>query len=258
MVDSVLACTASDRRGRVAYAQDYPQGDILGISQEPRTEAVVAPEIFFRWLDAHYGRSILPAVAAMTAAHTPPESSHWVNEPDLFDVLDANLKGLKFRDSSFFDVLTDFGIDRYFFGKDSVRFPEAAGLTPLVPDWEIAWPETPRRLLGPRPLSPFGSAYILVNLSNRNGKGLRIEAEWETFARIRFHFVKLDAQKRELSRVPVPAPNKATNAQMTLSVFDDAAYVLLVGTSLGDPGEAFDPDWSSMEPHNYTVTLAAE
>ncbi|MFO0664366.1 MAG: hypothetical protein U0174_10470 [Polyangiaceae bacterium] len=258
LADTVLACEGSDRAGRTARAQSNPEGDVFGFGSEARTEATAAPEIFFRWLDAHYGKSILNAVAAMTAGHTPAGSDRWVNEPDLFDVLGDNLRSLQFKTSTLADVVCDFGIDRYFFGRDRAAFPEAARLPPVKPDWEVPWPAAPRRLLGPRPLHPFGTTYVLIDLSGRNGHGLRMEAEWERFARIRWHFVKLDAAGHDIGRVPVPAPDKATEAQMTLSEPGSAAYLLLVGTNLGDPLEPFDPDWSSMEPHNYTVTLSSD
>jgi hypothetical protein len=45
---------------------------------------------------------------------------------------------------------------------------------------------------------------------------------------------------------------------MTLVDFDGVDRILLVGTNVGDPAYAFDPDEASWEPHSWLLTVAAE
>ena len=85
-----------------------------------------------------------------------------------------------------------------------------------------------------------------------------MEIAWEQHALFRWAFVKLDANGRELGRVVIPTPDRATEVQMTLVDLAGVDRVMLVGVNAGDPTYRFDPDDEIWEPHSWLLTIASE
>lgn len=222
---------------------------------------------FWARLDWAYGRSpggIIRATWALHPTMTAPGAARWDNEPDTLDVLRATFDGALSTRGSVHDLFLDFAVARAFFGSadDGLHHPESRTLgdAARVPvDWDVPWPATPRRLAQRAPVWPTGASYLVIRREGAaRGARLRAEIEWEEHALFRWAFVKLDASGRELGRVVIPTPPRATSAQMTLVDLDAADRVLLVGVNLGDPAHELDPDDEVWEPHGWLVTLAAE
>ncbi|MBX3198987.1 MAG: hypothetical protein KF894_12720 [Labilithrix sp.] len=222
---------------------------------------------FWARLDWAFGRKPGGIVAASWALHptmTPVASPRWINEPDTFDVLRTTFKGALSTNGTVHDLWLDFGVARAFLGSadDGFHLPElrTLGDAARVPlDWDIPWPEAPRRLAAREPVHPTGASYLVIRRAGaRPGARLRVEIAWEEHALFRWAFVKLDAGGRELGRVVIPTTERATEAQMTLVDLDGVDRVLLVGVNVGDPAYAFDPDDEVWEPHGWLVTVAEE
>lgn len=217
---------------------------------------------FWARLDWAYGRTPGGLVTASWALHptaTPLGDARWRNEPDTFDVLRSTFKGAFSAVSTVDDLWLDFAVARAFFGAadDGFHQPELRtfGLAAGAPlDWDLPWPEKPRRLTQRLPVAPLGASYLQI--AARPGKKLRVEIEWEEHAVFRWAFVKIDAQGRELARIPIPIRDRATEANMTLADTTGAARILLVGVNVGDPAYTFDPDDEVWEPHGWVVTMA--
>jgi hypothetical protein len=222
---------------------------------------------FWARLDWAFGRSPGAVVTATWALHptvTPVGAARWNNRPDTFDVLRTSFKGALSTGSTVADLWLDFGIARAFLGSadDGLHEPELRGVgdaARIVPDWDIPWPRTPRRLAARRGVAPTGASYVVVRRAGAAPNArLRAEIEWEEHALFRWAFVKVDANGREMGRVLIPTTERATSAQMTLVGLDGVDRVLLVGVNVGDPAYAFDPDDEAWEPHGWLVTLAEE
>lgn len=219
---------------------------------------------FWARLDWAFGRSPGRIVTASWALHptmTPVGAARWWNEPDTIDVLRVTFKGAFTVISTVDDLWLDFGVARAFLGAadDGAHAPElrTLGEGARVPlDWDISWPEKPRRLAQKIPVAPLGASYLSIKA--RPDKRLRVEIEWEDHSLFRWAFVKVDATGRELGRIPIPIRDRATEAQMTLVDLAGVDHVLLVGVNVGDPAYAFDPDDAVWEPHGWVVTLAEE
>jgi hypothetical protein len=248
---------------RTLEAQDesarHPESSVIvGNDLAPQT---LHGALFYRWLDAHYGKGpgrLLPLLWAFGPTQTPTGAAHWYNEPDSIDVLRESLKDARFTGSRLEDVWIDFAVDRLFFGRDELRFPETRSAPPAWA-WEIPWPEKPRRLLSPHAVAPLGASYVLIDKRQAAaGSRLRLEAEWELEARLKWIVVKLDAQLRELGRIVVGSPERVTEAQMSVAELDRTAYIAIVAVNLGNPKFPLDPDDEVREPHGWLLTVAAE
>lgn len=223
--------------------------------------------LFWSRIDWAYGKSpgsIISATWALSPTMTESGARFWNDKPDKFDVLRVSFKGALSTRSTVHDLFLDSAIARAFIGAadDGIHAPESrtfgdAGRLPL--DWEIPWPDKPRRIAPRTPVFPTGASYLVVKREGaRPGSRLRVEIEWEEHALFRWAFVKLDAQGHELGRVVIGAPERATEAQSTLVDLDGVDRILIVGANVGDPAYAFDPDDEIWESHAWLLTLAEE
>jgi hypothetical protein len=216
-------------------------------------------------IDWAFGRTpggLVRAAWALAPTTTPLAAPFWHDEPDAYDVLRESFKNTLRSGSTIADLLLDVAIARAFLGSadDGAHAPETrtlgdAARVPL--DWDIPWPDKPRRLAPRMPVFPTGASYVVVRRAPA-GARLRVELQWEEHALFRWAFVKLDASGRELGRVLVGSRERAVEAQMTLVDLDAADRVLLVGVNTGDPTYHFDPDDEVWEPHGWLLSLAAE
>ena len=238
-----------------------------GADARGRAEYADGAALFYWWLDASYSATpggLVRAIWALRPTVTPPGADRWKDEPDGVDVLRESFKDALMSGSRVEDLFAEFGTTRALLGprENGAELVEArplgAALAPRV-DWTVDWPATPRRLASPQGVAPTGSAYVLVHRAGApSGSRLRLEASWEQHAAIRWTAVKLDAAGRELSRIPIAAAPRVTEAQGTIVDLDATTDVLVVGTNVGDPFVPFDPDDERFEPHGWLLTLAAE
>jgi hypothetical protein len=223
--------------------------------------------LFWGRIDWAYGRgpgSIVTASWALAPTTTEVGAKRWHDEPDAFDVLRVSFKGALSTGSTIHDLLLDTAIARAFMGsaEDGLHHPETRTLgdaARVTVDWDLPWPKQPKRLAPRAPVQPSGASYLVVHrVGAPPGARLRVEIVWEEHALFRWAFVKLDASGRELGRVVIPTPERATEAQMTLVDIDAADRIMLVGVNVGDPSYRFDPDDEVWEPHGWLVTIAEE
>jgi len=223
--------------------------------------------LFYWWLDASYSATpggLVRAIWALSPTMTPFGAPRWNDEPDGVDVLRETFKDTLASGSRLEDLFAEFGTTRALLGPrdNGAELTEARPLDSALAtrlDWTIDWPATPRRFASPVPIAPTGSSYILVHRAGAPpGARLRVEAEWEQHAALRWTVVKLDAKGRELARIPIAASPRATEAQATIVDLDAAADLLVVATNVGDPFVRLDPDDARFEPHGWLVSLAAQ
>jgi hypothetical protein len=262
---------AMGRTGGIEVFQRRPDrafmDDLTGSDARESARFADGASLFYWWLDASYSATpggLVRAIWALSPTVTPPGAERWKDEPDGIDVLRESFKEALSSGSRLEDLFAEFGTTRALLGPadNGAELVEArplgAALAPRI-DWTIDWPQTARRLASPYPLAPTGSSYVLVRHAGApSGSRLRIEAEWEQHAAIRWTAVKLDAAGREIARIPIAAAPRATEAQGTIVDLDGADAVLVVATNVGDPFVKLEPDDERFEPHGWLVTLAAE
>jgi hypothetical protein len=222
--------------------------------------------LFWSRIDWAYGRapaSIVMASWALAPTMTDAGAKRWHDEPDAFDVLRVSFKNALSTGSTIDDLLLDTAVARAFMGSadDGLHQVETrtlgdAARVPL--DWDLPWPDEPKRFAPRAPVHPSGSSYLVIHRAGAPpGARLRVEIVWEEHALFRWAFVKLDSKGRELGRIPIPTRERATETQMTLVDLDGVDRIMLVGVNVGDPSYRFDPDDEVWEPHAWLVTLAS-
>jgi len=210
--------------------------------------------VFFGWLDETFGArpgGLVVGLSALspTLTHAATwNAGRWSDTPTAFDVLRVSLRDALWQGSTLDDLFVEFAVARGLSGD------------PRPPiGWRVPWPARPRRLASPAAVAPTGASYVVVDCAGApSGARLRVEMEWEDYARMRWVVVKVDPAGRALARLSVGSPDRATHAGMTVSSLDGVDHVLVVGVNVGDPDHAFDPDAQRWEPHGWLLTVAAE
>ena len=246
----------------VPCATAFTVDDAFAFQSRPERAAAEGAAVFWSRIDWAYARTpggIVTATWSLSPSMTESTTT-WRDEPDTFDVLRVTFKNALHSGSTIDDLLLDTAIARAFMGAndDGSHAPETATLGDLgkVPlDWDIPWPEKPRRLTQKNAVSPTGASYVMIKASP--GKRLRAEIAWEEHALFRWAFVKIDAAGRELGRVVIPNRERATETAMTLVEIGNADRIMLVGVNVGDPAYRFDPDDEVWEPHGWLLTIAS-
>jgi hypothetical protein len=173
----------------------------------------------------------------------------WAGAPTGFDVLRVSLEGALWKGSSLDDLFVRFAVDR----ATVITAP------PVTPSWIVPWPTNARRLSSGAPPSPTGASYVVVERSGAPaGSRLRVEAEWEEYARMRWTVVKLDTSGRPMAEIPVRSLDRVPHASMTIDGLDDAARVLIVVTNVGGTERPFEPGQGEWEAHGWLLTVAGE
>jgi len=260
-----------DGVSRFQQAPELPISDSLatkeGADRLRARERAHGASLFYSWLDWSYARepgAMAIGLWALRPTFTPFGADYFVGKPDVFDVLKESFKGALFSDSSVDDLYLDFAVARAFMGNadDGQHFPESRTFGPaadLNPDWAIDWPEKPRRLAPRASLLPTGASYIVVNAEGaKANQRLRVEAEWETHAKMRWTMVRVGKAGNELGRIDLRAQDRATNAQATVVDLREATRIIIVGVNGGDFSHPYDPDDEITEPHNWLVTVGVE
>lgn len=268
----MVPCAMSETADGAAFFQSHPERGFADAWPESDARAGAAfaagASLFHGWLDYSFGRapgSLVRATWALAPTMTELSAFRWHNEPDSFDVLRETFKNSLSNGSTLDDLLLEFGVARAFFGAadDGAHYPESRTLgeaARLRRDWEIEWPQKPRRLSSPAAgLAPLGMTCIAMKRDGAaRGARLRVEAAWEQHAKMKWAVVKLDARGKEIGHLVVPSHDRAVEAQMTVVDLDDVASLLLIGVATGDGLYPFDPDDEAWEPHGWLLTVASE
>jgi hypothetical protein len=211
--------------------------------------------LFFAWVDTRFGAEpgrLIGGLWALAPTRTSEDmwrAGHWAGAPTGFDVLRVSLEGALWKGSSLDDLFVRFAVDR------ATVIPAP----PVAPSWTVPWPAKPRRLSSGAPPAPTGASYVVVDRAGAPaGSRLRVEAEWEEYARMRWTVVKLDTSGRPLGEVAVRSIDRIPHASMTLDGLDDTARILIVATNVGSTERRFDPEQEEWEPHGWLLTVAAE
>lgn len=210
---------------------------------------------FFSWLDERFGArpgALILGLSALSPTMTAAETwsaGHWAGAPTAFDVLRVSLRDALWGGSTIDDIFVEFAVTRAL---------TATAPTPPI-GWRIPWPQRPRRLASPSAVAPTGASYVVIDCAGAPPAArLRLEMEWEDYARMRWIAVKLDAAGREIARLPVRSLDRSTHASMTIATLDGVDHILVAGVNVGDTERAFHPDDQRWEPHGWLLTVAGE
>jgi hypothetical protein len=209
--------------------------------------------LFFEWLDARFAvrpGTLIGGLWALAPSRPQPVGQGDAgapSDPTGFDVLRVSLRDALWPGSTFDDAIARFAVDRYF----------VPGPTPRVA-WRLPWPAQARRLAAADPPAPTGASYLLVERVPGGQAKLRVEAQWEDYARMRWLVVKLDTAGKPLAELRLTAPDRATRSSLTVESLDGVDSILVVAVHLGSTEHAFDPRQGEWEPHGWLVTLSAE
>lgn len=238
----------------------------LGVAGRELASDSAGAALLFHYTEQRLGLGrpgTLPAaLVQLSRAHTAAGLPQWDNEPDAIDVLRHAFQA---SEESFDDFMLSFAVQRAFLGsRDNGRHdPRLSWLGEAGRvrfDWILKASSLPRRVAPLRPLEPFGSAYIWLELDQLAlGTTLAFRANWEAPSTFRWTLAAVDADGNLLKRHDLPYVQNATSAERTLVDPAGAAALLIVGTNLGgiDRSHPFDPDHEPFEPHGFTVYLAA-
>jgi hypothetical protein len=206
---------------------------------------------FFEWLGVRFAttpEALVRGLWALSPTNTSPGAHRWAAFPTAFDVLRTSLKGALWPGSTLDDVFVRFAVERWL---DEATKPRTA--------WAIPWPSAARRRASPEPISPPGASYVMVEHRGApRGAKLRVEAQWEDYARMRWIALKLGADGAAKAELSISSLDRATNASMTIESLDEADRVLVVGVNVGSTEHPFDPDQGEWEPHGWLLTLQGE
>jgi hypothetical protein len=242
-----LATPCAGTDGDVDVFQAHPERAIVDRAS-PAFER--GASLFFGWLDAKFGArpgALVVGLWALTPTRTTFDADRWAASPTGFDVLRESLKNALWQGSTFDDVLVRFAVAR------------AGVVPPARVAWQVAWPTQARRLASPQPVAPTGASYVVIDRTGAPpGSKLRLEAEWEDYARMRWVIVKLDASGRPIAEVAVTSLDRTPRASMTIESLDATDRVLAVGVNVGSTERVFDPGDGEWEPHGWLLTLAGE
>jgi hypothetical protein len=242
---------------RLATACAGPDDDVRAFQDQPE-RALFDPEsplhdagasTFFDWLERNFSRqpgALVSGMWALAPTHTAPDAARWAGKPTGFDVLRSSLAGAFGTDSDLDDVFVQFALAR-------AQMHPGARVA-----WRVPWPEHPRRLASPIPVSPTGAGYVVVDHAGApRGASLRIEASWEDYGRMRWSVIKLDAASHVIAVLPATSTRLATSVALTVELIDDVDRFIVVGVDVGSTEHPFDPNQGWWEPHGWLLTLQA-
>lgn len=264
----VAPCPADES---FAIFQRYPQRSIFDSWREADphfSDAYMRGAALFYWfLDAEFATEPgagIRGLWALAPTTTAFGADHWRGQPDEMDVLRMTFKGALGALTTADDLFVRFAVARAFAGAadDGEHFPESRALGEAARvrvEWDVPWPEKPRRFASANPVGPMGAAYVAIARANApKGSGLALRAEWEEHARMRWVVVKVDAKGAATALLPVTGFDRGTEAELSVTNLDDTATVLVVGVNVGDPYRPFDPDDAVFEPHGWMLTIQPE
>ncbi len=235
-------CAASEEA--MAAFQSEPERTLVDGTSPDFARGAAA---FFEWLDATFARSpgaLVPALWALTPTSASADSSAHQAGATAFDVLATSLRGALASDSTLDEVFVGFAVAR------------ASAWPPVQFAWDLPWPTRARRLVAPTPVSPTGASYIEISHAGAPpGARMRLEMEWEDYARMRWVALKFDGRGAVLAQIHVTSPDRATQAALTLEGLDGIDRVVMVGVNVGSTEHKFSPAQGEWEPHGWLLTI---
>lgn len=265
----VAPCAGGD--DGVSVFQRYPQRAIVDAWREADARFADRYQrgaaLFYWWLDAEFGAepgSVVRGLWALAPTSTPFGAQKWRAQPDEYDVLRMTFKGALGALTTIDDLLLRFAVARAFFGAadDGEHLAESRALgepARVRIDWDVPWPDKPRRFASPNPVAPTAASYVAIRRAGAPaGSSLAVRAQWEEHARMRWVVVKVDAKGSATAIIPVTGLDRATEAEATVMNLDDTATVLVVGVNVGDASRPFDPDDDVWEPHGWLLQIQSE
>ncbi|MCH2108371.1 MAG: hypothetical protein MK135_03515 [Polyangiaceae bacterium] len=181
------------------------------------------------------------AYLALGATHTPASSFRWEAEPDLFDILRANLKAETTALPRLMDSFAHFRLENapsHHLELKSSALPQHIGLR--------------------EPIQPMGQVYVSVTL-DQQVEELAFRTQCEDPVSWVWSLASYDAQDGELRRLPLPFLERSNQASQRIQGLAKATTVRLIGTNLGgiDLAHPYDPDHGPHEPHGCQVFVTA-
>jgi hypothetical protein len=238
----VTPCAMGD--GDSLTFQSAPERSLADVQSKAFARGAAA---FFDWLDVAYARSpgqIVPAIWAVSPSRSDAQGLCYRSDSSAIDVLGATLGSSSSIGSNLDDIFVEFAIAR----ADMWPPPKA--------QWRVPWPVHPRRLISPIPVSPTGASYVSVDVAGApRGAGLRLEMQWEDYARMKWVALKLDASGKTRAQIRATSPERATSAVLTIDVLEDVDRVVVVGVNVGSTEHRFSPDQAEWEPHGWMLTV---
>ncbi len=267
LAELIEPCLAG-RLDDVAAFQREPARAIFDVGERRGDRRYVrGAATFFDWADIRFGAApggLVRASLALMPTRTPQGAERFTPRPDLLDVFRTSFKEILSVGATGDDLFHRFAGVRATFGPaaDPVALPSARAFGEagrIAVDFTIDWPTAPRRFASLKPIAPTGVAVMAVRRAGAApGARLRIEADWEEHARLRWMAIKLGPDGTPRGTVLVPSTPKATSAQATITELDGVSTILVVVENAGDFARPFDPDEGPWEPHAFLVTLASE
>jgi hypothetical protein len=245
--------TAEDEEA-LRRIQREPELGVLGRRLDERSEG---SGLFFEYLD-RLGELRAPAITStsalsLAATRTSSGSLRWLAEPDVADVVRSSFAYRRERVARFWDELASarFLVDR---PGSWLSWPGASGTVRRA--WTLESSSLPRNLVLPRPLTPTGSAYVVVKMDHARSL-LAFRATCEGPVSWVWSALRFDKEGRELARLHVPFQERKPTTEQRISQLDDTRLLVLVGTNLGgvDLAHPFDPDHEPSEPHGCIIYI---
>lgn len=252
----------------LARLQDTPERGVLWRLRNDRSEGAA---LWFDHLD-RLGTTLAgprpgssptrsrPSTAALhlAATRTPAGALRWQAEPDVLDVLRSSLGSSRERVARHWD---GFARSRFTVGRPALAagwLPWAEAAARVEPRWHVRTSSLPRNLALPRPLTPTGSSYLLLEL-DRPLPSVALRGTCEAPVSYVWSVTRYDAQWRRSSTLLVPFQERRRIVEQRITELDGVAHLLVTVTNVGgvDLAHPFDPDHEPFEPHGCSVYLAA-
>ncbi len=247
----------------LARLQAEPERGVLWRMRDERSEGAA---LWFEHL-ARLGdgaappslRSKAPTAALQLAATRPPAGAlRWHGAPDVLDVLRSSLGYSRERVARHWDAFarSRFGVGRG--ALDGGWLLWAGEASRVEPAWRLRSSTLPRNLALPRPLTPTGSSYLLLEL-DRPLPSIAMRGTCEAPVSYVWSVTRYDAAWGRLSTLLVPFRERHPVVEQRITELDGAAHLLVTVTNLGgvDLAHPFDPDHEPFEPHGCSVYFAA-
>ncbi len=173
-------------------------------------------------------------------------------EPDLWSAIDT---AVDLSGDHLFDNVEELAVLRWFVGRASSGDSVLAALdedaeVPIAREMK----RLPTRVIAPRPLQSFGSAYIVMDASAwSDASRLRAWLRGEYGVHWSFVAVQLDADGNEVRRIAAPRTGSTPNAYVPIELDETTRRLLFVVTNLAD--ELPDADEAEVHERSFELIL---
>lgn len=246
----------TERFARATFVREHERG-VVSVHEATHRPGVSAAgvDVFYTWIDAERGTqpgATLLAFAALTQTTTAPEAARWHNEPDTFDALRRSFRTAVYKEDGEGELFTAFAQWRALEATSPALIRDEAAL-----DAHQRWPTSAIAIRPKRPLDPTAASYVLFDASDVPKQAqLRLEATWETHAKMMWSITRLDEKGHALSTRRIAQATRATSANATTEPINGAHQLLITAVHTGHPIYQLDPDDDEAEPHAWQLYVA--